>query len=125
SRPTKLLATEDGGKTWKWVNGPGSASQMIFQSLQDGSMTSYWWPDRLYVTHDGCKTWKEVSLSVPPQVGAATYRTVRAPPVFEEPPEGVCRAELLGTSRHSIEARYIFHGRQRPNLASAQGVGRG
>jgi photosystem II stability/assembly factor-like uncharacterized protein len=79
SKPGSLLATEDVGRTWKWVSSPGSSGQITFHSLQDGWITSYWWPDRLYVTHNGCKTWQEVSLSAPSQVGAATYRTVLAP----------------------------------------------
>jgi photosystem II stability/assembly factor-like uncharacterized protein len=88
ARPGKLLATQDGGNTWEWVNSPGVSGSISFPSPQDGWLVSNWGADQLYVTHDGCKTWQEVSLSPPPQVGAAIYPTFQAPPVFQDPLRG-------------------------------------
>jgi photosystem II stability/assembly factor-like uncharacterized protein len=87
-RPGKLLATEDGGRSWQWVNSPPHSGPVVFLSLQDGWLLSNEGADQLYVTHDGCKTWQEVSLSPPPQVGAAIYPTFQAPPVFQDPLRG-------------------------------------
>lgn len=87
SRPGKLLATEDGGRTWQWVNSPGSSGSIVFLSLQDGWLRSYGWDDKLYVTHDACKTWHEVSLSPPPQLGAATLPTFGLP-IFQDERRG-------------------------------------
>lgn len=88
AKPGKLLATQDGGRTWEWVNSPGVSGGISFQSLQDGWLVSNWGADKLYVTHDGCKTWQEVSLSPPAQVGAAIYPTFQAPPVFNNQGRG-------------------------------------
>lgn len=84
SKPGKLLATDDGGETWNWVNSPGFSGLLAFASLQDGFLLGYFGADKFYATHDGCKTWREVSLAPPSQVGAAIYPTFQSPPKFED-----------------------------------------
>jgi photosystem II stability/assembly factor-like uncharacterized protein len=88
SKPGKLLATEDGGKTWNWVNGPGFSGPITFASLRDGWVAGYFGGERLFVTHDGCKTWQEVNVPLPPQVGAAISPTFQGPPVFQDDRKG-------------------------------------
>ncbi|HSU58109.1 MAG TPA: glycoside hydrolase domain-containing protein [Bryobacteraceae bacterium] len=97
SKPGKLLATEDGGKTWNWVNSPGFSGPITFASLRDGWLLGYFGGDKLYVTHDGCNTWQEVSLS-PPQIGSAIYRRFQGIPVFQDQQKGYLAVHYSGPS---------------------------
>jgi photosystem II stability/assembly factor-like uncharacterized protein len=85
AKPGKLLATEDGGKTWNWVNSPGLFGRITFSSLQDGWLLGY---ENLYVTHDGCKTWQKVNLSPPPRIRADIFPNFQSPPVFLDQQNG-------------------------------------
>ena len=98
ARPGKLLATEDGGRSWRWVNSPSYSGSITFLSSQDGWLVGGWAADQLYVTHDGCKTWQEVSLSPPPQVGAAGHPTFEAPPTFQDQMKGFLVVAYSGGS---------------------------
>lgn len=62
AKPGKLLATADGGHTWRWVNSPGLSGPMVFTSARDGWMVGYFGDEKLYATHDGCHTWQEITL---------------------------------------------------------------
>jgi len=88
SRPGKLLATEDGGKTWKWINSPGFSGPFTFASLRDAWLLGCFGGDKLYVTHDGCKSWQEVSLSPPPDVEATIYPIFQGVPIFQDQQKG-------------------------------------
>lgn len=96
-RPGKLLATEDGGSTWHWVNGPGPSGRMSFSTPQDGWLIDGWRANLLFVTHDGCKTWQKVILSPPLQAGAAIYAAFEDPPVFENGRQGFLLVQYSGT----------------------------
>jgi photosystem II stability/assembly factor-like uncharacterized protein len=98
-RAGKLLATVDGGRTWNWVNGPGTAGALLFTTTQDGWLAGGPGGQRLYATHDGCKTWEEVSLSVPPGVVVAPYRSdVWRPPLFVDSQRGYLAVRYVGPS---------------------------
>ena len=91
SKPGRLLATEDGGATWRWVHSPGSAGPIYFLSNQDGWLLATGFKDALFVTHDGCNTWQEVHLPQPP--GATTPgRRMGYLPVFRDRQHGVFAA---------------------------------
>ena len=91
----KLLSTDDGGKTWRWINSPGPSGSFRFVTLQDGWLAGG--PDyKLYATHDGAQTWQEVSLSTPPEVGAATDGYVQEPPVFGDSDHGYVGVQYVG-----------------------------
>jgi hypothetical protein len=89
SRPGMLLATEDGGHTWKWLNGKGSffSGQILFTSLLDGWLVSYW-DSRLYVTHDGAKSWQAVALIPPADLPESRYPRVFNLPMFKDSRNG-------------------------------------
>jgi len=82
SKPGKLLRTEDGGKTWNWVNGPGVSGPVNFASMRDGWVLGYFGGERLFVTHNGGKTWRDVTMPVPQGVGSARYPGFQGTPVF-------------------------------------------
>jgi photosystem II stability/assembly factor-like uncharacterized protein len=94
--PGKLLATQDGGRTWNWVNGPGTVGSIFFTTTQDGWLAGGPGGQHLYATHDGCKTWEEVSLPAPPEVGVATYRTGVGAPVFVDAQRGRLAVRYVG-----------------------------
>jgi photosystem II stability/assembly factor-like uncharacterized protein len=97
AHPGKLLATEDGGRMWNWVNSPGLSGPIRFHSTEDGWLVGGWASEGLYSTHDGCKTWKEVVLVPPPQVRGESYRPViDDPPVFEGSRRGLVAVHYLG-----------------------------
>ena len=73
----RLVATEDGGKTWRYTPGnPRALGDLCFFSDKDGIDTggigvgAY---DEAYVTHDGSKTWQELSLKAPAQAAPADF----------------------------------------------------
>jgi photosystem II stability/assembly factor-like uncharacterized protein len=88
SRPGKLMVTEDGGKTWRWTNGPGETGEMFFLSRQRGWIACFGWSEQLFVTSDGSKSWQTVS--VPPPAGVnPVYRRFTSAPVFRDSRNGV------------------------------------
>lgn len=96
SKPGKLLATQDGGRTWNWVNGPGTVGTLLFTTNQDGWLAGGPGGQFLYATHDGCRTWEEVRLVPPPQVGETIYRyVVAAAPVFRDSQHGLLVVHYL------------------------------
>jgi uncharacterized protein YkwD/photosystem II stability/assembly factor-like uncharacterized protein len=82
SLPGQLLATDDGGRNWKWVNGPAMAGIVQFTFLQHGWLLGL---GKLLATRDGGASWQVVKLTPPPQVGAATEATFKGLPVFKYP----------------------------------------
>jgi photosystem II stability/assembly factor-like uncharacterized protein len=96
SLPGRLLATDDGGRTWNWVNSAGVSGAISFLSLEDGWLVGG--PDeKLFATHDGCYTWNEVRLTPPAQVRGESYRPViDGPPVFESSGRGLMAVHYLG-----------------------------
>ncbi len=97
SKPGKLLATEDGGQTWTWVNSPGFSGPITFNSVRDGWLAGYFGGEKLYATHDGCQTWQEVKLSTPEQVGAANEPTFQSTPVFLDARKGYLVVHYSGS----------------------------
>jgi hypothetical protein len=91
SRPGKLLMTEDGGKTWRWTNGPGETGDMFFLSHQRGWIACSGWSEQLFVTSDGSKSWQAVSIAPPAGVNAV-YRRFISAPVFRDSRNGVLPA---------------------------------
>ena len=91
-----LLASTDGGHTWKEiveVNGGGGYGAIRFTDLQNGWIAGGTDGKYLYSTHDGGRHWTEIQLPAPPEVlklfksgpAAAQY----APPVFKDSKSGV------------------------------------
>lgn len=80
--PAKLLATNDGGESWNWVNSPGTLGTLLFTSTQRGWLAGGPGGMRLYATRDGCRTWHEVHMTPPSAtVGQPTFE---GPPVFRD-----------------------------------------
>jgi photosystem II stability/assembly factor-like uncharacterized protein len=92
----KLLATEDGGATWKWVNGPGAGGAVHFVTLQDGWLIGAY-EQRLYATHDGSRTWQEVRITPPAQIQAGMTVTFQGTPTFADSEHGFVAALYVGT----------------------------
>ena len=97
-----LLATIDGGNTWKpivEVNGGGGYGPIRFTDLQNGWIAGGTDDMDLYVTRDGGSHWKEVDVPVPPGILSLFKggRTVGqyAPPVFRDSNRG-----FLGVTYH-------------------------
>jgi hypothetical protein len=74
STQNALLATSDGGRTWKRLPDPPGAGPVQFLSVRDGWMIGgpeNWegvgrpGDERLWLTHDGGLQWSPVPLSVP------------------------------------------------------------
>src|SRR6184192_2124946 len=91
-----LLASTDGGHTWKEiveVNGGGGYGAIRFTDLQNGWIAGGTDGKYLYSTHDGGRHWTKIQLPAPPEVlklfksgpAAAQY----APPVFKDSKSGV------------------------------------
>ncbi|HYK92153.1 MAG TPA: hypothetical protein VE398_25550 [Acidobacteriota bacterium] len=94
SKPGKLLATKDGGRTWTWLSAPVIAGDIYFVTTLDGWLNGG--PDSsLYVTHDGGESWRDVTLEPPPQVGAATGSTYYLP-VFIDAQHGFTAVNYSG-----------------------------
>jgi photosystem II stability/assembly factor-like uncharacterized protein len=96
-KPGKLLATEDGGRTWKWVNSPPVSGPIMFLSLQDGWLVSNFGADQLYVTHDGANIWQEIRLSPPPQIEPTSSPRFQSPPFFPDQREGFLVVHYSGS----------------------------
>jgi photosystem II stability/assembly factor-like uncharacterized protein len=94
--PGALLVTDDGGRNWKWVNGPAVAGMVEFTSLQDGWLLG---GEQLFSTHDGGTSWQAVKLTPPSQVGAATEATFKGVPVFEDSRRGFTAVYYIGGPR--------------------------
>lgn len=93
-----LVETQDGGKTWKWVDSPGRSGPIYFVDAAEGWLAGG--PSsKLYVTRDGSETWHAVTVQPPPQAGRAIYPSYGLPsfqngedgllPVTFSGPEGV------------------------------------
>lgn len=91
-----LLATTDGGNTWKEIvemNGGGGYGAIRFTDPQNGWITGGTDDKYLYASHDGGRHWAEIQLPVPREVSnlfksgpvAAQY----APPAFRDTKRGV------------------------------------
>ena len=91
-----LLATTDGGKTWKQiveVNGGGGYGVIRFSDAQNGWIAGGTDNKYLYATHDGGRHWTEIHLPIPREISnlfksgpvAAQY----APPTFKDTKRGV------------------------------------
>ena len=61
-KPGRLLATNDGGQTWSWVDGPPESGSLLFTSLNDGWSIGDSSADELWATHDGAESWQKVYL---------------------------------------------------------------
>ena len=65
-----LLATEDGGRTWKRPQDePGVRGSIHFVTANEGWLAGGPGGQHLYVTRDGSKSWQEAQLTSPPEVG--------------------------------------------------------
>lgn len=94
--PGKLLATEDGGRNWKWVNGPSTIGKLLFTSPQDGWLAGGPGGGHLYVTRDGCKSWHEVNLAPPAEAGPVAFSVLEGPPIFNSDARGFVAASYAG-----------------------------
>jgi hypothetical protein len=106
-KPGKLLTTEDGGQTWKWVNSPGVSGPITFLSLQDGWLRSDAGADQLFMTRDGCKTWQEVSPAPPPHVGAGMRATFLSTPIFKDQARGFLPVRYSGPAE--IQSNLVIY----------------
>ena len=94
--PGKLLATDDGGRNWKWVNGPGTIGTLLFTSTQDGWLAGGPGGLRLYATHDGCKTWQQINLTPPTQIHTSPQAVYEGPPLFVDAQHAYVAARYQG-----------------------------
>jgi photosystem II stability/assembly factor-like uncharacterized protein len=94
SRPGKLLATKDGGRTWKWMEGNRAffSGPISFTSVRDGWLASYW-DDSLNVTHDGAKSWQKVALMPPADLPEPKYPRGFGLPIFKDSRNGYVAVE--------------------------------
>jgi len=75
-----LLATDDGGKTWKAPPGDsGMGGSLCFFSEKDGVLAGGPEDTELWVTHDASKSWQELSLKAPPEAAPAQFPTYDKP----------------------------------------------
>jgi photosystem II stability/assembly factor-like uncharacterized protein len=96
SRPGKLLATQDGGETWQWVNSPEVSGLFNFLSTERGWLLSGDGARELYLTEDGCKSWHKVGLAPPSEVGKAIYPIYQSTPVFPTGGQGFLAVHYIG-----------------------------
>jgi photosystem II stability/assembly factor-like uncharacterized protein len=75
-----LLATDDGGKTWKAPPGDsGMGGTLCFFSEKDGVLAGGPQDTELWVTHDASKSWQELSLKATPEAAPADQPTYGEP----------------------------------------------
>jgi len=104
SKSGRLLATKDGGKTWIWLDTPVVAGDIYFTTTKDGWLNGG--ADfKLYVTHDGGENWREVTITPPPQVGAATDSTYHLP-VFIDAQYGFTAVNYSGV--HGPPPKFVL-----------------
>ncbi len=101
--PAQMVATSDGGKTWKDIEG-ASAGDMLFATPNDGWIAG---EDGLFVTHDGAKTWKEVMPPAPAKLAAET-RAIYSLPTFPDKDRGFLTVEYQGPAPESIDMIVLF-----------------
>lgn len=87
--PALIVATSDGGKTWKDIEG-APAGEMVFITQNDGWLEGQ---DGLLVTHDGAKTWKEVALPKPEKAEHDAVYLKGSLPLFPDKDHGFMVAE--------------------------------
>jgi photosystem II stability/assembly factor-like uncharacterized protein len=85
--PSFLLATSDGGKTWKDIGG-GTAGNIMFTTSQDGWVAG---GDGLFMTRDAGKHWKEVVPHAPATLQGA--RAIYESPIFPDNNHGFLKVE--------------------------------
>ena len=102
--PARLLATDDGGKSWKWTNSPDTTGTLLFTSTQNGWLAGGPGGLRLYATYDGCKTWHEIDLAPPPQFNLSPQAVFEGPPAFVDARHAfvAARYEGLGGARSRL-----------------------
>lgn len=94
--PGRLLATDDGGHTWKWVNSPIHSGPLYFHTLNDGWIISNYGGRQLYVTHDGAKSWRETRLKAPSELGSQAYAEFLEMPFFMGRQDGYLAVNYYG-----------------------------
>lgn len=82
-----LLATDDGGKTWKQLPDPPIASRPSFATATTGWLAGGAGGDELYATHDGGKSWQGQDVAVPASTGGAN-RPAYGRPEFKDTRRG-------------------------------------
>ncbi len=75
----RLLATSDGGATWRTVPAPIGFGDVRFISTQTGWGAGGPGGTELVVTRDGGKTWQHVRVQAPPQFRKAIHASYLAP----------------------------------------------
>lgn len=93
--PARLLATDDGGRNWKWVNSPDTVGTLLFTSMQDGWLAGGPGGHNLYMTRDGGANWEDVNLKVELQ-GKTAECGVLGPPHFTDKNHGFVAAGCAG-----------------------------
>lgn len=78
--PARLLATDDGGRTWvPTPSDTGKMGSLYFFSSNDGVLAGGPGNSELHVTHDGSLSWKELDLKAPPGAAPADFPTYGEP----------------------------------------------
>ena len=99
-----LLATIDGGNTWKSiveVNGAGGYGPIRFTDLQNGWVAGGPGDYYLYATKDGGRHWREVAVPAPAEI-AGLFENVAAqyaPPWFKDAMRGFLAVTYAGPSK--------------------------
>jgi photosystem II stability/assembly factor-like uncharacterized protein len=85
-----LLATSDGGRTWRVVESGGAAFSMVTPKFGWSlDIPNPWEEDEgsLSVTHDGAKSWQKVSVPFPKEmISAADARQLTRTPFYHDLP---------------------------------------
>ena len=98
-----LLATADGGKTWKRLPDPPGNGPMDFVSARDGWMIGDpkggpVFPDQirnhLWATRDGGAHWQDVAITLPSDVAKGQFIALK----FRNTAEGMLAADVAGGS---------------------------
>ena len=108
-KPALLLATEDGGKTWKApTDDSGRAGKFCFFSLKDGVLAGGPADTELWVTHDSLKSWQQLELKVPPGSSPAdadfpTY----GEPICKDAKSGFLPVTFSGSEEGSVLVLFV------------------
>ncbi len=101
-----LLATDDGGLTWRERSAPPVAGSIRFLTSEEGWLTDGPAGEDLWVTNDGGASWERKKVSVPIDCGGCLvqYRL----PTFQDRKNGFLPV-IIHSADHTYSATYSTH----------------
>jgi photosystem II stability/assembly factor-like uncharacterized protein len=103
--PGLLLATSDGGQSWKALPDPPIGGAIHFVSRATGWLAGGPSGDQLYVTRDGGQRWERQGVGPPPAIDSGSSAIYQLPK-FSTDAEGVLPV-LFSGPRSSLLATYV------------------